>query len=346
MINHKILETYIDNGFNILLQGKHGVGKTALLNQACEGLGLNLKYYSASSLDPYTDLVGIPEFITTESGERVIRSVRPQEINEAEVVFFDELNRADPKVLNAVFELIQFRSINGEKLPNLKCVVAAQNPPDGDYTVDSLDPALADRFQICIDIKPEVSLNYLKTVLQDDTAEALVRWHKDHGKKADYVSPRRIEMIGNVWEATGDKASLAAAMPVGGTFDIGKLFNYLNNTALPNDLETLLDPTLMSENIRSMGAEKIKNILDDAKRTYQDTALENIASSLSFQFGPKTISEYMDIIDMMSNDQIHTMTQGWATAKKKQIGIEPAIRNHKSELGGSTYFKAVLDEQL
>lgn len=342
MINHKILETYIENGFNILLQGKHGVGKTALLNQACEGLGLNLKYYSASSLDPYTDLVGIPKFVINDDGQEVIKSIRPQEINDAEVVFFDELNRADPKVLNAVFELIQFRSINGERLPNLKCVVAAQNPPDGEYTVESLDPALADRFQICIDIKPEVSINYLKTVLKDDTAEALVKWNKDHGKKADYVSPRRIEMIGNVWEATGDKASLAAAMPVGGTFDIGKLFNYLNNTALPNDLETLLDKSLVTENIRSMGATKVEAVLTDAGEIYKTPALDNIAEALSFQFGPKTISEYLNVIDMMTVDQIDTMTKGWNAAKKKQIGLESLVRNHKG-ISGVGYFKEVLD---
>lgn len=341
MINHKILETYIENGFNILLQGKHGVGKTALLNQACEGLGLNLKYYSASSLDPYTDLVGIPKFVVNDDGQEVIKSIRPQEINDAEVVFFDELNRADPKVLNAVFELIQFRSINGERLPNLKCVVAAQNPPDGEYTVESLDPALADRFQICIDIKPEVSINYLKTVLKDDTAEALVKWHKDHGKKADYVSPRRIEMIGNVWEATGDKSSLAAAMPVGGTFDIGKLFNYLNNTALPNDLETLLDKSLVTENIRSMGATKVEAVLADAGEVYKTPALDNIAEALSFQYGPKTISEYLNVIDMMTMDQIDTMTEGWNAAKKKQIGLESLVRNHKG-IYGVGYFKEVL----
>lgn len=343
MINQKLLQTYIQNEFNILLQGQHGVGKTMILTQACDSLGLNLKYYSASSLDPYTDLVGIPEFITNDEGQRVIRSVRPQEINDAEVVFFDELNRADPKVLNAVFELIQFKSINGERLPNLKCVIAAQNPPDGDYTVDSLDPALADRFQICLDIKPEVSLSYLKKVLKEDTAEALVKWHKDHGKKADYVSPRRIEYIGNVWEATGDKQSLVAAMPSGGTFDVGKLFNLLNNTALPEDLETLVngDQEKIASAIRDVGAPRILDAIKDATPDQRKVALNGVAGAMNHGFGPVTIVNYLDVIDLMTQEHVDKLVDGWTDAKKKGIGLRSEIRNHAGSDGIDKFRKAL-----
>lgn len=345
MINPKLIESYINNGFNILLQGKHGVGKTAILTQASKNLGLSLKYYSAASLDPYTDLVGVPEFTTIEDGTRVIKSIRPQEINEAEVVFFDELNRADPKVLNAVFELIQFGSINGEKLPKLKCVIAAQNPPDGDYTVDPLDSALTDRFQIYLEIPPEVSLSYLKTVLKDKTAEALVRWHKDHGKNADYVSPRRVEMIGHVWEATGDRLSLSAAMPAGGTFDVGKLFNILNDTALPDDLESLLDPKTARDSVRIIGANRIIKTLDEANEAMQKKALDVMSETLSLQFGPKTIIEYLGVIDLMSESQVRRMTTTWPDSKRKQIGLEGEIKTHAGT-DGLTYFKRALNGDL
>lgn len=341
MINSKILETYIDNGFNILMQGKHGVGKTAVLTEACNNLGLGMKYYSASSLDPYTDLVGIPEFIDTEDGGRAIRSVRPQEINEAEVVFFDELNRADSKVLDAVFELIQFGSINGEKLPKLKCVVAAQNPPDGEYNVEPLDPALADRFQIHLDIKPEVSKSYLTGVLKEETAEALVKWHKDHGTKADYISPRRIEMIGRVWEATEDRFSLVAAMPSGGTFDVGKLFNLLNKTALPEDQEALLDGIDLGTHIRRIGADQVVAVLSDVSPTHREIALDNLADALAFGFGPKSISDYLDVIDLMSEQQIDRMTSSWEAAKKKMIGADAVVKKYGG-VGGFTYFRNVL----
>lgn len=344
MINQKLLQTYIENGFNILIQGKHGIGKTMVLTEACKGLGLNLKYYSASSLDPYTDLVGVPEFITNEQGERVLRSVRPQEINDAEVVFFDELNRADPKVLNAVFELIQFRTINGEPLPNLKCVVAAQNPPDDEYNVESLDAALADRFQITLEIEPELSATYLRTVLQEDTVDALMKWHKAHGAKADYVSPRRIEMLGHVWEATNDRYSLSAAMPPG-TFDVGKLFNLLSKTALPEDLEKLIDSESVAATIREIGPNRIAAAINDATEQNKRTALNNVALALKTQFGPATIIQYLDIIDMMDKQQVTSMTEDWAPAKKKHIGLEAEIKRHAGT-NGMSLFKAALDDNL
>ena len=40
-------------------------------------------------------------------------------------IFMDEYNRTNPKVRNALMELIQFKSINGRKFPNLKVVWAA-----------------------------------------------------------------------------------------------------------------------------------------------------------------------------------------------------------------------------
>ena len=189
-----------------------------------------------------------------------------------------------------------------------------------------------------------MSLTYLKSVLKDDTAQALVKWHRDHGKKADYISPRRIEMVGKVWETTGDKQSLVAAMPTGGTFDVGKLFNLLNNTALPEDLEALLDDDRekIASHIRSMGAARILDALKDAKVDHSHKALTNIAEALNTGFGPVTISEHVDVIDQMNDDMIDKMVAGWTSAKKKGIGIRQEIRDNKGTKGMAK-FKELLD---
>lgn len=135
-------------GFNVLMEGPAGTGKTSLAQQVAQELGLKLKYYSASTLDPFVDLVGLPKPVTREDGTKALEFHRHEEINEAELVFFDELNRAHTKVMNAVLEMIQFGTINGDKLPKLKAVFAACNPADGEYQVTDLDPALIDRFHI------------------------------------------------------------------------------------------------------------------------------------------------------------------------------------------------------
>lgn len=249
-------DTYLDNGFNVLLIGLHGTGKTETIKQLARDRGLKMKYYSCSTLDPYTDLVGVPtpryfcpedrtwhkeDVPCPDCGGKLVESlkmVRPRDVDEAELIFFDEFNRADAKTQNAVFEIIQFKSINGEPLPNLKACWAAINPPDDEqnYQVEQLDPALLDRFDVYIEITPKPSVVYMSQHMPEPIARALKRWWDDHmnairqGSKdahSDYISPRRLEKIGLVWCATKSSKSVFASLPMGGNFEKQKLVDFL-----------------------------------------------------------------------------------------------------------------------
>ena len=202
-------DEWLKHHFNVLLVGLHGVGKTAQVIELCKRNNIKLKYYSCSTLDPYTDLVGVPVPVTDDDGTQRLKMVRPREVDEAEVIFFDEFNRADPKVHNAVLEIIQFGSINGEKLPHLKAVWAAMNPPGKDYNVEDLDPALIDRFDVYEDVTARPSAEYLaSTGIRPEIAKCLVAWwnEQSRGKRdvTEQITPRRLEKIGHVYEATGD----------------------------------------------------------------------------------------------------------------------------------------------
>jgi hypothetical protein len=168
-------------------------------------LHLILKYYSASTLDPWTDLVGVPvpEKVGNTGANScgwLLRFVRPEDLLLAEIVFFDELNRSHPKVQNAVLEMIQFRTINGVPLPKLKMVWAAINPPNDIYQVSELDPALLDRFQVhlCVPAEPSVAYYCDKAGMPPKVAQALVNWWRfdldDDLRRA--ISPRRLEYLG------------------------------------------------------------------------------------------------------------------------------------------------------
>lgn len=220
-------EQYLDADLNVMLIGLHGVGKTEEILRLVKARGLKLKYYSCSTLDPYTDLVGVPVPVKDpETGQEYLKMIRPREVDEAEFIFFDEFNRADPKVHNAIFEIIQFGSINGEKLPNLKCVWAAMNPPGDDYKVEELDPALIDRFDVFVECNPAPSVQYMTNDagLPKPIAQALYTWWKDHNSARrgleNYISPRRLVKIGQVYTATGDADK---AIPKWITADRGKL---------------------------------------------------------------------------------------------------------------------------
>src|SRR5437867_2646181 len=61
------------------------------------------------------------------------------------VLFLDELNRATNEVMQAAFQIVLDRQLNGWKLHPLTRVYAAINM-GANYTVNEMDPALLDRF--------------------------------------------------------------------------------------------------------------------------------------------------------------------------------------------------------
>jgi len=262
-------ETYINAGLNLLLIGPHGTGKTASIMQIADNLGLKMKYFSCSTLDPYTDLIGIPtpRILCSEHGQfetkaehhamhpeckvevvEFLKNVRPHDLDEAEFLFFDEFNRADPKTLNALFEIIQFKTLNGEPLPNLKVCWAAMNPPDEDYEVEKVDPALLDRFDLYVPISAKPSVSYMESKgIPKYIASALQAWWNEHERaisngtkdnRVDYISPRRLEKIGHVWVATGgDVRAIKMALPVGADLDVQKLLNMLRQAQQKTDAD-------------------------------------------------------------------------------------------------------------
>ncbi|MFC1706779.1 AAA family ATPase [Planctomycetota bacterium] len=191
------LEKAAQAGLNVLMEGPHGTGKTSLAIGVAGGARLRLKYYSASTLDPFVDLVGLPVPTTDDEGNRSLTYHRHVDINEAEIVFFDELNRAHMKVLNAVLEMIQFRSINGEPLPKLRAVFAACNPADGTYEVQDLDPALVDRFHMHVLFGPEPDKEWFSKRFNGVGLALYDWWVTDlDGEQQRHVSPASSSTLG------------------------------------------------------------------------------------------------------------------------------------------------------
>jgi hypothetical protein len=179
-------EFLVEAGRPVLLIGKHGVGKTTVLRSIADNCGLKMHELNAATLDPFVHIVGIP----VTAGERVVLTP-PQELMDAQLLFIDEINRSDRQTRNALFEIICDHSINGQKLPNLKLVVAAMNPPDDTYHVDELDPAMDDRFLFKFRIEPDISYA-LSKVANEEAQAAIKKWY---GALEDPPSPRRLTWV-------------------------------------------------------------------------------------------------------------------------------------------------------
>lgn len=213
-IPNKILKPelldFAKNGDNVLMIGDPGSGKTLSAIQVARSLDLKFAYYSAPTVDPYSEFVGIPaltHFETEDSNgvrkiisetDRRMEYFRTSNIMDAEFIFVDEINRmTNEKLANTFLELLQFGSINGKKLPNLKLVWAAVNPESNTVTaVNTLDEALKDRFHqyVWFDSTPDWDLYAEKYDIQLVTPTR--EWYKnlEDGHK-NLLSPRRIGYI-------------------------------------------------------------------------------------------------------------------------------------------------------
>ena len=215
------LKKYMEANKNILIAGEAGTGKTEMLRSAANELGLSMKYYSSSTLDPFADLVGIP---VPNTLTKLVEYYRPKEIDEAQIIFFDELNRADPKTINAVMEIIQFKSINGDPLRNLKCVVAAINPVETGYNTEELDIAVRDRFDFFLTSDVVADYAFFKGKYGAVVARAAIDLFKDYQNayrddrrskenKLGYFSPRRLEKVLDAFMLFQTAEVIAASLP-------------------------------------------------------------------------------------------------------------------------------------
>lgn len=181
---------------NVLLTSKHGAGKSTIIFSIRKKLKLKAKYFNGATLDPLLELVGLP---VPSSDKKSITFLRMKDFMEAQWIIIDEINRAcNPKVENALQEMLQFKTVNGVSLPNLEMVWAMQNPATKHYKVSQLDPALVTKFHARITLEANPSEDYLvEQGIKQEVAEALVEWWKTLKEDdRDLVPPRTLEYLG------------------------------------------------------------------------------------------------------------------------------------------------------
>jgi len=146
---------------NIMLVGKHGIGKSEILTDYFQKEGLRVVTLFLGQMSDPGDIIGLPSKIETKDEKGNVTSQTdftppywfPVD-GKPVVLFLDELNRARPEILQTVMDLTLNRKLAGKDLPEGSRVIAAVN--DGDeYQLTDLDPALVSRFNI-YEFKPSV----------------------------------------------------------------------------------------------------------------------------------------------------------------------------------------------
>ena len=143
---YTILEDTPDDQ-NIMLVGKHGIGKSQILTEYYSKKGMQVITLFLGQMNDPGDIIGLPDKNEkTNKTEFLLPYWFPTD-NKPIILFLDELNRARPEVLQTIMDLTLNRKLAGKTLPEGSRIVSAVN--DGiDYQLTELDPALVSRFNI------------------------------------------------------------------------------------------------------------------------------------------------------------------------------------------------------
>lgn len=127
----------------VFLWGAPGVGKSQVVAQVAEQIGVTLNDVRAVLLDP-VDLRGLPHINERKQADWCVPAFLPQE-GEG-ILFLDELNAAPPLVQAACYQLVLDRKLGDYKLPAGWSVIAAGNRETDRAVTYRMPSALANRF--------------------------------------------------------------------------------------------------------------------------------------------------------------------------------------------------------
>lgn len=132
---------------NIMLVGKHGIGKSRILEDFFAARGEKVVTLFLGQMSDPGDLIGLPH-LDEKTGRTEFMLPYWFPVDEKPVVLFlDELNRARPEVLQTVMDLTLNRKLAGKSLPEGSRIISAVNG-GSEYQLTDLDPALVSRFNI------------------------------------------------------------------------------------------------------------------------------------------------------------------------------------------------------
>jgi len=184
----------------VLLRGRHGVGKSQVVYQVAEGIGLPVVERRASQMTE-GDLVGLPK----TDGD--VTSFCPPDwfktaCDEPVILFLDEVDRATIEVRQGIFELTDSRKLNGHRLHPGTLIFAAINGGEHgqQYQVGEMDPAELDRWTV-FDVEPTVEdwLDWAKERL-DSVVWDFINQNRNHLEHATDFEPNKVYPSRRSWE--------------------------------------------------------------------------------------------------------------------------------------------------
>ena len=169
---------------NIMLVGKHGIGKSEILTNYFNSKVMKVVTLFLGQMADPGDIIGLPSKVERLDADGNVTSQTdftppywfPVD-GKPIVLFLDELNRARPEILQTVMDLTLNRKLAGKSLPEGSHIISAVN--DGEeYQLTDLDPALVSRFNI-YEFRPTVE-EWLNWAVGQRLDERVVNFIQDN----------------------------------------------------------------------------------------------------------------------------------------------------------------------
>lgn len=299
---YKLLET-MPAEQNIMLSGRHGIGKSEILTRFYQKRGMKVVSLFLGQMSDPGDLIGLPHKDEKSGRTEFMPPYWFPVDGKPIVLFLDELNRARPEVLQTIMDLALNRKLAGKKLPEGSILISAVN--DGEeYQLTDLDPALVSRFNIYT-FMPTIA-EWLLWANENGLDERVIGFIHDHGEWLDgenekvnqyqglEKSPDRrawkkvSDLIKNVAELNEDyKLFIAGIVGVRAT---AAFFAALNEMKEISGRDVLLDFRKVEGKLAEMQIHELSVINEDIYRylqlgefaTEEIVIIENLTAYLTF----------------------------------------------------------------
>jgi MoxR-like ATPase len=212
---------------HVLVQGVPGLGKTLLSKSLAGALGGNFKRIQGTSDLMPTDITGTHLFDAAKN----TFVFRPGPLF-ADVVLFDEVNRAGPRTQSALLEAMEERQLSVDRaqfaLPADFLVIATQNPREFEGTYP-LPESQLDRFMLRLDLsypaleaETQVLMRYTgvaaepATPVSSPVPPGLVRQARIAAEQV-HISPELCAYVLAIAKASREHAQLSLGLSTRGT---------------------------------------------------------------------------------------------------------------------------------
>jgi len=211
----------------VLIRGRHGVGKSCVVYQLAEAIGLPVVERRASQMTE-GDLLGLPSTdgaVTTWNPPEWYKTACETPV----ILFLDEVDRATPEVRQGIFELTDSRKLAGFALHPETLIFAAVNGGEHgeQYQVGEMDPAELDRWTV-FDVEPTVEdwLGWAKDGTVHEVVWDFINQNHNHLEHSDDFEPNKVYPSRRSWDRLSECLSSAGLLEEGG--DIATLYNLTN----------------------------------------------------------------------------------------------------------------------